>query len=393
MFNETKPAPPDSILGLTEAFRADSNPAKVNLGVGIYKDEQGATPIMAAVKAAEKHLLETQTTKSYLPIPGSPAYSAVVQKLLFGSDSSVFDRARTCHTPGGTGALRVGGDFIKKLNPNATVWVSTPTWANHKGVFGAAGLNIADYRYYDAATNGLDFSAMKADLENVPAGDIVLLHVCCHNPTGVDLEATGWAELASIAKTKGWIPFFDFAYHGFADGLEQDRAAFTPFIDAGIEFFVANSYSKNFGLYNERTGGLTVVAETADAVDAAFSHVKKTIRTNYSNPSNHGGAIVSTILESAELTQQWETELAEMRVRIHSMRKELVDGIKNHGIDRDFGYIVEQRGMFSYSGLSDENVQALRDKSIYVVGGGRINVAGLTPSNIDAVCAAVADVL
>jgi aspartate aminotransferase/aromatic-amino-acid transaminase len=392
MFENIQPAPPDAILGLTEAFKADVNPAKINLGVGIYKDEQGQTPVLSAVKAAEKIILDTEKSKSYLPITGSPDYAKHVQALLFGSADDA--RIKTCHSPGGTGGLRVGGDFLNKLHPNAAIWVSTPTWANHKGIFSAAGMEIKDYRYYDAETRDVDAEGFFADLESVPAGDIVLLHVCCHNPTGVDLNLEQWQRVAKIAQDKGWMPFFDFAYQGFGDGVEEDRAALTPFVSAGLEFMLASSFSKNFGLYNERTGAITLAAKNAADADAAFSHMKLAIRTNYSNPSSHGGSIVTTILSDATLTQEWLDELAAMRVRIKDMRGAFVAGLKSRGVAQDFSYIEAQRGMFSFSGLNADQVATLRnEKSIYIVGGGRINVAGIMPSNIDALCDAIAGVL
>ncbi|MFT5122121.1 MAG: aspartate/tyrosine/aromatic aminotransferase [Candidatus Omnitrophota bacterium] len=393
MFEDLKSAPPDSILGLTEAFKADANPNKVNLGVGVYKDVFGKTPVLASVKAAEAWILANEASKSYLPITGDPAYGSLVQALLFG-DSELANRVRTAHSPGGTGGLRVGADLIKTLRPDASVWVSTPTWANHKGIFSAAGVAIKDYRYYAAATHGVDDEGFFADLTQVPAGDIVLLHVCCHNPTGADLSTAQWGRVAELAAERGFIPFFDFAYQGFGDSVEADCAALQPFLASGIEFFVANSFSKNFGLYNERTGGVTLVARNADEANAAFSHLKLAIRTNYSNPSSHGGAIVKTILSDAELKTQWLGELSEMRDRIKDMRAALVQGLATRGVQQDFSFIEKQRGMFSFSSLSDEQVKRLRDEnSIYIVGGGRINVAGLLPSNIDYICDAIAGVL
>ena len=392
MFEHVEAAPPDAILGLTESFKADENPNKINLGVGVYKDEAGQTPVLAAVKAAEKLLFDRETSKSYLPITGSPEYGQHVQKMLFGEAGD--ERVRTCHSPGGTGGLRVGGDFLRKLAPEASIWVSTPTWANHKGIFTAAGIPIRDYRYYSPETRNVDTEGFFADLEGVPSGDVVLLHVCCHNPTGVDLNHEQWGRVCEIAQNKGWIPFFDFAYQGFGDGVKEDCAALAPFYASGMEFLVASSFSKNFGLYNERTGALSLVCKSKAEADAAFSHMKLCIRTNYSNPSSHGGAIVNTILTDEGLTQQWLDELAAMRVRIKDMRSAFVDGLKSRGVEQDFSYIEAQRGMFSFSGLSDVQVATLREKnSIYIVKGGRINVAGITPANIDYLCDAVAAVL
>jgi len=396
MWKEIEAAPADAILGLTEAFKKDSNPNKVNLGVGVYKDDQGTTPILKCIKTAEKQLIEIQTTKGYLPISGDPAYAANVQKLLFGADSEVIasGRAMTIHSPGGTGALRVGADLLKKFNPDGKLWVSTPTWANHKGIFGAAKFEINDYPYYNPETKDVNFEAMLAALENVPSSDIVLLHVCCHNPTGVDLSNDQWSQVVSVAQAKGWIPFLDFAYQGFGSGIGEDRGAVEKFAAAGIDFLVASSFSKNLGLYNERTGALTVVSPSAAEASVAMSHLKATIRVNYSNPPAHGGLAAKTVLDDEALYKQWVGELAEMRERIIEMRSALVDGLAARGVEGDFSFIKRQRGMFSFSGLSDEIVIWLRkNKSIYVVKGGRINLAGLTSGNIDYVCDAIAEAL
>ena len=396
MWKEIEQAPADAILGLTEAFKKDPNPKKVNLGVGVYKDDQGTTPILKCIKTAEKTLLETQTTKGYLPISGDPAYAANVQKLLFGADSEVITagRAMTIHSPGGTGALRVGADLLKKFNQNSKVWVSTPTWANHKGIFTAARFEIADYPYYNPATKDVDFDAMLATLETIPSGDVVLLHVCCHNPTGVDLSDAQWEQVVAVAKAKGWMPFLDFAYQGFGSGIEEDRSVVEKFAAAEIDFFIASSFSKNFGLYNERTGALTIVSPTESEAAVAMSHLKTTIRVNYSNPPAHGGLAASTVLNDAGLYDQWVGEVAEMRDRIKAMRSALVDGLATRGVEGDFSFIKAQRGMFSFSGLSDEAVAWLREnKSIYIVKGGRINLAGLTSANIDYVCDSIGEAL
>ena len=396
MWKNIKAAPADSILGLTDAFRNDPNGKKVNLGVGVYKDEEGKTPILKCVKAAEKILLEKEGTKSYLPISGDPVYAQEVQKLLFGQASEVIDsgRAVTAHAPGGTGALRVGGDLLKKFHPTAKVWLSKPTWANHRGIFQTAGFVLADYAYYNPQTRAVDFDAMTADLQKIPADDIVLLHACCHNPSGVDLSAEQWHQVATIGKEKGWIPFLDFAYQGFGESVEADRCGIIEFAATGVDFFVASSFSKNFGLYNERTGALTIVCPDAQDAAVAMSHLKTTIRVIYSNPPAHGGLVVATILSSEELHAQWLDELAGMRERIKAMRVALVEGLVARGVQGDFSSITRQRGMFSFSGLSDEIVAWLRtNKSIYVVGGGRINLAGLTRENIDYVCDAIAEAL
>lgn len=396
MWKNIQPAPPDSILGLTEEFKRDQNPQKVNLGVGVYKDESGNTPVLRCVKAAEKQLLETQNSKSYLPISGDPAYAAAVQRLILGDASDVIKsgRAATIHAPGGTGALRVGGDLIYKFTPKAKVWVSSPTWANHNGIFGAAGFEISQYGYYDPEQKNLDFDRMMTDLAKIPAGDVVVFHTCCHNPSGVDLDESQWKEVASLAAKNAWIPFLDFAYQGFGDGVEEDRFAVEQFASAGIDFLVASSFSKNFGLYNERTGAITVVTPSADEASVAMSHLKTVVRTNYSNPPAHGGLVATMILDTSELRTMWLKELAEMRDRIVNMRKALVAGLAAQGVDGDFSFIEKQRGMFSFSGWEDDVVSRLRkDNNIYVVGGGRINLAGLTQSNIEYVCKAVADAM
>lgn len=396
MWQNVEAAPADSILGLTEAFKSDTNPKKVNLGVGVYKDEDGKTPVLKCVKAAEKVLLEKEGSKSYLPIPGDPIYAREVQNLLFGEASEVISsqRAATAHAPGGTGALRVGGDLLKKFNPAARLWVSKPTWANHIGVFKTSGFELMEYAYYDAVTKSLDYNALIGSLENIPAGDIVLFHACCHNPSGVDLNAQQWEQVAAIGKDKGWIPYLDFAYQGFGESVESDRAAVTAFAEIGIDFFVASSFSKNFGLYNERTGAITIVSPNSDDSAVAMSHLKTTIRVIYSNPPAHGGLVVATILSDKQLRGQWLDELGIMRDRIKAMRASLVDGLRDRGVETDFSYITAQRGMFSFSGLSDEIVEWLKtNKSIYVVKGGRINVAGLTAANIDYVCDSIAEAL
>jgi aspartate/tyrosine/aromatic aminotransferase len=392
MFQHIQAAPPDSILGLTEAWKNDPNPKKVNLGVGVYKDAHGNTPILASVKAAEALILKGATTKSYMPIAGAPEYRKLVQDLIFGATHGVVTgrRARSAHTPGGTAALRVGADFLKKAAPQATVWLSSPTWANHKGVFGAAGFKTADYPYYDAAGKGLDFARLASALEQVPAGDIVLLHACCHNPTGVDLTAAQWKDVAAIAARRGWLPFLDFAYQGYGDGLEPDRAGVLALAAACPEFLVASSFSKNFGLYQDRTGALTLVAADAAQADAAFSNVEIAVRVNYSNPPAHGGLIVSAILGDAALSQQWLGELNAMREHIAGTRARFVAALQAHGVPGDFSFITRQKGMFSFSGLSDAQVKFLRERrSIYMVAGGRINVAGITAQNIDYLCASI----
>ena len=396
MWKDIEAAPADAILGLTEAFKKDTNPKKVNLGVGVYKDDDGATPILNCIKKAERLLVDQQSTKGYLPIPGDAEYGLGVQKLLFGEDNDVIQskRASTIHSPGGTGGLRVGADLIKKFKSEAKIWVSTPTWANHKGIFTAAGFSIEDYPYYDQDTKNVDFEAMYEALKNVPSGDVVLLHVCCHNPTGVDLSPEQWDAVVDLASSCGWLPFLDFAYQGFGDSMESDRLPVEKFAKAGIDFLVASSFSKNFALYNERTGALTIVSPNAEDSSIAMSHVKKIIRVNYSNPPAHGGLAARTVLTDNDLYKEWINEVAVMRDRIKNMRVAFVEGLKKRGVTQDFSYIVDQRGMFSFSGLNDDIVNWLRkDKSIYIVKGGRINVAGLTTNNIDYVCDAIAEAL
>lgn len=396
MWKSIEAAAPDAIFGLTAAFIKDANPDKVNLGAGVYKNDQGITPILESVKEAERLLLDEEQTKSYLPISGDPLYTSCVQRLLFGQGSEVISsgRAATAHAPGGTGALRIGGELIQKFNPGATMWISSPTWANHHGIFGAAGFQLKNYPYYNSDTKGLSYDEFISALGQVPAGDVVLLHGCCHNPTGVDLEPGQWDEVASLAAEKGWIGFLDFAYQGFGDSVDGDRRSVDAFASAGSDFFVASSFSKNFGLYNERTGAITVVSPSGQEAAVAKSHLDSTVRVSYSNPPAHGGLIVKTVLSDEELEQKWLSELEGMCSRIKNMRSALVEGLAERGIEEDFSYIKQQRGMFSFSGLSDETVAWLKTrKSIYVVGGGRINVAGLTTGNIDYVCDSIAEAL
>lgn len=395
-FNAILPAPPDPILGLTEAFKKDSRPTKVNLGVGVYVDDTGKTPILRTVKMAEEVLLREEASKSYLGIAGDEAYSREVEKLIVpaGLPESITLRIRKAQTPGGTAALRIGADFLRIANPTASVWLSRPTWANHPAIFFAAGFPIKTYPYYDAPRRSLDFAGMMQALESVPAGDVVLLHVCCHNPTGVDPTLDQWTRVAESAARQGWIPFFDFAYQGFGAGLAADAAPLRPFFDLGVEFLIASSFSKNFGLYCERVGALSVVASDEKGAEAAFSHVKVVVRRMYSNPPAHGGRIVTHILKSDKLRAEWEREVADMRNRIHSVRHRLVDELNQRGVAVDFSFLKDQQGMFSFSGLTDQHVEWLRaEKAIYMVEGGRINVAGLNDRNMGYVCDAIAGAL
>lgn len=388
-------APPDPILGLSEAFAKDPRPGKINLGVGVYKDAHGQTPILATVKKAEQRLLDQEKSKNYLPIDGSPAYNQGVLNLLFeGGAAAMAGRAVTAHTPGGTGGLRVAADFLAKARPGATVWLSDPTWPNHPQIMAAAGLRTANYPYYNAQANELDWAGWRAGLEKIPNGDIVLLHGCCHNPSGADPSAAQWAEIAGLCQSRQLLPLIDLAYQGFGDGLTEDAVSVRAFEAAGAEFLIASSFSKNFGLYNERVGALTAVLREAETATRVLSQVKVCIRANYSNPSSHGGAIVSTILGDAALRAEWEQELAAMRNRINGMRSLFVAALARHGAKRDFSFLTRQRGMFSFSGLNKDQVGQLRDRhAIYIVGSGRINVAGITESNLDRLSAAIAEIL
>ncbi|MBC8207135.1 MAG: aspartate/tyrosine/aromatic aminotransferase [Kiritimatiellales bacterium] len=390
MWKNVEAAPADAILGLTEAFKNDPRFAKVNLGVGVYKDEEGHTPILTSVKKAEKILLETENTKSYMPIAGEAAYGTEVQKMIFGS---VCERSATIHTPGGTGALRVAAELLRNFS-SKTIWVSNPTWANHNNIFEAAGLTVKSYPYYDAKTKDLDAAGFFDALENIPAGDCVLLHACCHNPSGVDISADQWKQVASIAQKKGWSALVDFAYQGFGESIEADRVGVEAFLASETDFMVASSFSKNFGLYRERTGALTAVAAAPADAETAISHLKATARVLYSNPPAHGGQIITTILQSEELSNLWKTELDAMRERIAQARAALAEGLTERGVPMDCSFMTRQKGMFSFSGLTKDQVNFLKDeKAIYIVGSGRINVAGLTPGNMAGVCDAVAEAM
>jgi aspartate aminotransferase/aromatic-amino-acid transaminase len=390
MWNEIQAAPEDAILGLTEAFKNDPRFAKINLGVGVYVDDEGHTPILDSVKAAEKRIFESQNTKSYMPIAGEAAYGDEVQKMIFGS---LCDRAETIHTPGGTGALRVAAELLRSFS-SKTIWVSDPTWANHNNIFEAAGLTVKTYPYYNAATKDLNADGFFAALEKIPAGDCVLLHACCHNPSGVDISAGQWKQIAQIAQKNGWSALVDFAYQGFGSSLEADRIGVEELLKSGIDFFVASSFSKNFGLYRERTGALTAVAATSAAAATAMSHLKATARVLYSNPPAHGGMIVTAILKDAALSSLWKKELDGMREHIARARVALAEGLTQRGVPMDCSFMTKQKGMFSFSGLTKDQVNFLKtEKAIYIVGSGRINVAGLTHGNLGYVCDAVAEAM
>ncbi|HAT3714109.1 TPA: aspartate/tyrosine/aromatic aminotransferase [Serratia marcescens] len=396
MFEKITAAPADPILGLTDIFRADARPNKINLGIGVYKDETGKTPVLTSVKKAEQYLLENETTKNYLGIEGIPAFASCTQELLFGKESPIVTarRARTAQTPGGTGGLRVAADFIANQTSAKRIWISNPSWPNHKNVFSAVGLEVLEYAYYDAANHALDFDGLLNSLKQAQAGDVVLFHGCCHNPTGIDPTAEQWAQLAELSVANGWLPLFDFAYQGFANGLEEDAQGLRIFAAKHQELIVASSYSKNFGLYNERVGACTLVAADAETADRAFSQVKAAIRANYSNPPSHGAAVVATILGNDALRAMWEQELTDMRQRIHRMRQLFVNTLQEKGAQQDFGFIIQQNGMFSFSGLTKEQVLRLREEfGVYAVNSGRVNVAGMTPDNMAPLCEAIVAVL
>ncbi|MBH3010674.1 aspartate/tyrosine/aromatic aminotransferase [Serratia marcescens] len=396
MFEKTTAAPADPILGLTDIFRADARPNKINLGIGVYKDETGKTPVLTSVKKAEQYLLENETTKNYLGIEGIPAFASCTQELLFGKESPIVTnrRARTAQTPGGTGGLRVAADFIANQTSAKRIWISNPSWPNHKNVFSAVGLEVLEYAYYDAANHALDFDGLLNSLKQAQAGDVVLFHGCCHNPTGIDPTAEQWAQLAELSVANGWLPLFDFAYQGFANGLEEDAQGLRIFAAKHQELIVASSYSKNFGLYNERVGACTIVAADAETADRAFSQVKAAIRANYSNPPSHGAAVVATILGNDALRAMWEQELTDMRQRIHRMRQLFVNTLQEKGAQQDFSFIIQQNGMFSFSGLTKEQVLRLREEfGVYAVNSGRVNVAGMTPDNMAPLCEAIVAVL
>ena len=394
-FANVEQVPGDPILGLTEAYNADSRPNKVNLGVGIYYDENGRIPLLRAVQKIEQQLPLDAKPRGYLPIDGLAAYDKATQELLFGAESALVasGRVATSQTVGGSGALRVGADLLKKLLPTSTIAISNPSWENHRAVFGAAGFEVVDYTYFDAASHGLNFDGMLADLAKLEPGTVVLLHACCHNPTGADLSREQWKQLAGLLKERNLFPFVDIAYQGFDKGIEADAYAVRLLAAEGIDtYVVASSYSKSFSLYGERVGALSVVSATAAEAKAVQSQVKRIIRTIYSSPSTHGAALVAGVLTSPELRDVWEQELTEMRERIHALRAGLVAKLAALGAP-EFEFIQRQAGMFSYSGLTKSQVDRLRDEfAIYAVGTGRICVAALSQRNLDYVAQAVATV-
>ncbi len=396
MFETITAAPADPILGLTDLFRADHRTDKINLGIGVYTDETGATPILPSVKKAEFYLLQHETSKNYLGMEGLPQFSSSIQQLLFGMQHPVITQQRACtaQTPGGTAALRIAADFIAKKTTSRRVWISTPGWPNHKNIFSAAGLAVHEYAYYDAKNHALDFDGMVQSLADALPGDVVVFHGCCHNPTGIDPDETQWSTLADLAATRGWLPLFDFAYQGLAKGLEEDALSLRIFSSRHQELIVASSCSKNFGLYNERVGACTLVASDRETAKIAFSQMKMIIRANYSSPPAHGAAIVAAILSDDTLRALWQQELTCMRQRIHEMRQLFVTTLRKQGAQQDFSFIINQNGMFSFSGLTKEQVVRLRDEfAVYVVDSGRISVAGMNPDNMPPLCAAITAVL
>jgi len=396
LFSSVQLAPKDPIFGLTEAYTADQRPDKVNLGVGVYYTDEGKVPLLRAVLEAEKEVVAKESPRAYIPIEGPNPYNSAVQNLLFGKDSALIQAGRvvTAECLGGTGALRVGGDFVKRLEPNSQAAISSPSWENHRGIFEAAGYTVLDYTYFDPKTRGVDFDGMVKSLESFSAKTLVILHACCHNPTGADLTKDQWKTIISICQQKQLIPFLDIAYQGFADGIEEDGAAVRMFADSGMSFFVSSSFSKSFSLYGERVGALSIVTQSKEESARVLSQLKRVIRTNYSNPPTHGAAIVATVLNSPKLRQMWEDELAQMRERIKSMRHGLKEKLAAAGISHDFSFIEAQRGMFSYSGLTADQVAKLQEQdAIYALSTGRICVAALNSKNIDRVAQAIARVL
>ena len=400
LFSAVEMAPRDPILGLNEQFNADTNPNKVNLGVGVYFDDNGKLPLLQCVQAAEKTMMEKPTARGYLPIDGIAAYDKAVQGLVFGADSEPVKNGRvaTVQGIGGTGGLKIGADFLKKLKPGAKLLISDPSWENHRALFTSAGFTVESYRYYDASANqgqgGINFEGLLADLTAAPTGSIVLLHACCHNPTGYDLSPEQWDQVVATLKARDLVPFLDMAYQGFGFGIAQDGAVIGKFVASGMDFFVSTSFSKSFSLYGERVGALSVLCHSKDEAERVLSQLKIVIRTNYSNPPTHGGAVVAAVLGNPELRALWEKELGDMRSRIKLMRQKLVDGLKAAGIARDMGFITRQIGMFSYSGLTKDQMVRLRSEfAVYGTDTGRMCVAALNSKNIDYVCQSIAKVL
>ena len=396
LFAAIEMAPRDPILGITEAFNADQHPEKTNLGVGVYYDDNGKVPLLGCVQKAESLLMEKLAPRTYLPIEGLAAYDKAVQELVFGANSEVVTskRAITAQAIGGTGALKLGADFLKRFSPNAQVYISDPSWENHRALFESAGFVVNNYPYYDTTSKGVNFDGMLASLKSMPAGSIVLLHACCHNPTGADLTDQQWAQVIQVVSERGLVPFLDMAYQGFGDGINEDGKVVGMFAAAGGPLFVSNSFSKSFSLYGERVGALSIVAANSEEAARLMSQLKRVIRTNYSNPPMHGGQVVAMALATPELRKLWEEELAGMRVRIKAMRQALVDKLKAKAPQHNFDFVIQQRGMFSYSGLTKAQVERLKTEfSIYAVDTGRICVAALNSRNIDRGVDAIAKVL
>jgi aromatic-amino-acid transaminase len=396
LFTAVEMAPRDPILGLNEQFAADTHPQKVNLGVGVYYDDKGKLPLLQCVQAAEKLMADKPSPRGYLPIDGIAAYDSAVKSLVFGAQSEPFTSGRvaTIQAIGGTGGLKVGADFLKRLKPQAKVLISDPSWENHRALFTNAGFVVEAYPYYDAAQRGIHFDGMLAALNAAEAGTIVVLHACCHNPTGYDITAAQWDQVIAAVKARDLVPFLDMAYQGFGHGIAEDGAVIGKFVAAGLSFFVSTSFSKSFSLYGERVGALSVLCQSKEEADRVLSQLKIAIRTNYSNPPIHGGAVVAAVLNTPALRQQWEQELAEMRVRIKAMRQSLVDGLKAAGVAQDMGFITTQIGMFSYSGLNKDQMVRLRSEfGVYGTDTGRMCVAALNSGNIGHVCASIAKVL
>lgn len=396
LFGAVDLAPRDPILGITEAYNADTNPRKVNLGVGVYSDDNGKVPLLECVRRAEQEITDKAAPRVYLPIDGIPAYDKAVQALLFGEGSEVIASGRsvTVQALGGTGGLKVGADFLKRFSPASQVWISDPSWENHRALFEGAGFTVNAYPYYDAATHGLDFKAMRVSLDAMPAGSIVVLHACCHNPTGVDPTPAQWDEIIAAVRARGLVPFLDLAYQGFGAGIDADGEIVHKFVATPGPVFISNSFSKSFSLYGERVGALTVVTADKDEATRVLSQLKRVVRTNYSNPPTHGGQIVALVLTHPELRKLWEVELGTMRDRIRSIRAALVTKLAERVPKHDFGFVRDQRGMFSYSGLDKAQVKRLREEfSVYAIETGRICVAALNTRNVDYVADAIAAVL
>ena len=396
LFNAVEMAPRDPILGLNEQFNADTNPNKVNLGVGVYYDDDGKLPLLQCVQQAEKQMMEAPKARGYLPIDGIAAYDSAVKNLVFGAGSEPVKSGRvaTVQALGGTGGLKIGADFLKRLNPTAKVLISDPSWENHRALFTNAGFTVETYPYYDAAARGINFEGMLAALNAAAAGTVVVLHACCHNPTGYDLTPAQWAQVVDAVKARGLVPFLDMAYQGFGEGIAEDGAVIQQFLAAGLDFFVSTSFSKSFSLYGERVGALSVVCASAEEAARVLSQLKIVIRTNYSNPPTHGAQVVATVLSTPALRQLWEDELAGMRERIRAMRVALVEALQKAGVNQDLSFVTRQKGMFSYSGLSAAQMQRLRAEfGVYGVDSGRICVAALNEKNLPAVAQAMAEVL